>query len=125
MAGLKKDEADLRENLANLRETLAATQKELAEKEEEKKKTEAQKAAIEAYLLQIKPGCDFITANFDLRESHRATETAALNNAITLIKGTPAYMAAVSEQHQEDLGDCRDTCADHGEAHAVCKACLA
>jgi len=123
MAGLKADEASLRKNLADLHESLAATEKELGEKKEEKKKTEAQKAAIEEYLLKIKPGCDFITTNFDLRESHRATETAALNNAITLIKETPAYMASVSEQHQEDLGDCQSVCTD--EAQAVCKACLA
>merc|ERR1719152_376403 len=111
------------ENLASLRKTLAETEKELAEKVEEKKKTEEQKAAIEKYLAEIKPGCDFITTNFDLRESHRATETEALNTAKTLLMETPAYQAAVAEAHQESLGDCKSKCAD--EAHVECKACLA
>merc|ERR1719152_1143661 len=111
------------ENLASLRETLAATEKELGEKIEEKQKTEEQKAAIEKYLAEIKPGCDFITSNFDLRESHRATETEALKTAKTLLMETPAYQAAVAEQHQEDLGHCKSKCQD--EAHVVCKACLA
>merc|ERR1719152_872384 len=111
------------ENLAKLQETLAATEKELGEKKEEKRKTEEQKAAIEKYLAEIKPGCDFITTNFDLRESHRATETEALNTAKTLLMETPAYQAAVAEQHQEDLGKCRPKCAD--EANVLCQACLA
>jgi len=123
MQTLKDEEASLMKNLAELRETLAATEKELGEKIEEKKKTEAQKAAIEKYLLEIKPGCDFITENFDLRESHRATETEALETAKTLLMDTPAYKAAVAEAHQESLGECKDKCTD--EEQVVCKACLA
>merc|ERR1719183_1893032 len=79
------------------------------------------KAAIEAYLDKIKPGCDFIAANFDLRETNRATEKEAMENAIKLIKGTPAYQTAVAEAHVESLGDCDGTCKEHGESHVECK----
>merc|ERR1719487_28905 len=125
MAELKAEQASLEKALAGLREDLAETEKTLLAKKEDLKATLADKAAIEAYLLKIKPGCDFITANFDLREANRATEKAAMENAITLIKGTPAYKTAVAEAHVESLGDCADTCEKHGEAHVECKACLA
>ena len=56
--------------------------------------------AIENYLEKIKPGCDFITENFDLREENRATETTALEKAEGLIKDTPAYKDAVAAEEQ-------------------------
>jgi len=123
MATLKSEEASLQESLATLQESLAEAEKSLLEKQTDLKNTEAAKAAIEDYLLKIKPGCDFITSNFDLRESNRATETASLENAVTLIKGTPAYTSAVAEAHQESLGGCQSKCAD--EENVLCKACLA
>merc|ERR1719487_249454 len=103
MAELKSEQAKLEKSLAQLQEDLAATEKTLLSKKEDLKATEADKAAIEAYLLKIKPGCDFITTNFDLRETNRATEKAAMENAVVLIKGTPAYKTAVAEAHVESL----------------------
>jgi len=50
-----------------------------------------QEAATESYLLDIKPSCDFIAANFDKREANRVAEKESLDNAIKLLKGTPAY----------------------------------
>eukprot|EP00930_Biecheleria_cincta_P038285 TRINITY_DN2630_c0_g1_i1.p1 TRINITY_DN2630_c0_g1~~TRINITY_DN2630_c0_g1_i1.p1 ORF type:complete len:682 (-),score=226.84 TRINITY_DN2630_c0_g1_i1:79-2124(-) len=50
-----------------------------------------QKAATETYLSDIKPGCDFIASNFDKREANRVAEKESLDNALKLIKGTPAY----------------------------------
>merc|ERR1719486_1385735 len=87
---------------------------------------EEEKAAIEAYLLKIKPGCDFITTNIEERTSNREQETDALNNAIELIKGTPAYMTAVAEAHNETLSGegCLEKCASN-EEHVICKACRA
>jgi len=74
--------------------------------------------------LKIKPGCDFITENFDERETNRATETTAMEEAIDLIKDTPAYKTAEAEKHVEGFGDCKDKCVDQ-EEHVECKACMA
>jgi len=125
MEGLKAEQARLEESIATLQETLAAKEKELFDAKKQLEETEAEKAAIIEYLASIKPGCDFIEANFDLREERRASETDALNNAIKLIKGTPAYIAAVSAADVESLGDCKDICLSEGREHVKCKACLA
>jgi len=124
MADLKAEEAKLQEQLASNRKLLAQKEEELLQKKKDLKKTEADKKALEDYLLEIKPGCDFITANLDLRNTNRENEKKALENAESLIKGTPAYTNAMAEAHTESLGDCKDICAED-EAHAKCKACLA
>merc|ERR1719263_601446 len=124
MTELKTEQANLEKLLAKTQEDLAETQKELLDTEEDLKSTTADKEAIEAYLLKIKPGCDFITENFDLREKNRATETAALNKATKLIKGTPAYKTAVNEATVESYGDCKEKCVEDS-AHVECKACMA
>jgi len=124
MTDLKDEEAELEETLATLHETLAAKVEELFQKKEEHKATTTEKEAIEAYLLKIKPGCDFITENFDERESNRATETTAMERAVDLIKDTPAYKTAEAEKHVEGFGDCKDKCVDN-EDHVDCKACMA
>jgi len=124
MTDLKAEEASLEETLATLHETLAAKEEELLQKREEHKATTTEKESIEAYLLKIKPGCDFITENFDERETNRATETTAMEEAIDLIKDTPAYKTAEAEKHVEGFGDCKDKCVDQ-EEHVECKACMA
>jgi hypothetical protein len=124
MAKLKKEEADSEKTLADLQETLAEKEEELLSAKEDLKATTEDKEAIEAYLLKIKPGCDFITENFDLREKNRATEKKALEKAIKLIKGTPAYKTFVSESTVESYGDCKEPCVED-EADVKCKACMA
>jgi len=125
MTKLKKEERELQESLAKLKKTLAEKQAELLESQKSLKETIAVKEAAEAYLLKIKPGCDFITENYDKREKHRAAESKALEKATELLKGTPAYQAAESQAELESLGSCRDVCEEEGRAHAKCKACLA
>jgi len=124
MADLKDKEAKSEKTLADLQETLAEKEEELLKAQEDLKATTEDKEAIEAYLLKIKPGCDFITENFKLREKNRATEKAALKKAIKLIKGTPAYKSAESERTVESYGDCKEPCVED-EAHVKCKACMA
>merc|ERR1719331_3831615 len=124
MADLKEEEADLESSLAELQKTLAAKEEELFQKKEEHKATTADKEAIEAYLLKIKPGCDFITEHFEEREENRATETTAMENCIDLIKDTPAYKNFKAEERVEGFGDCKEPC-EEDEAHVECKACMA
>eukprot|EP00928_Gymnodinium_smaydae_P008516 TRINITY_DN130_c0_g2_i1.p1 TRINITY_DN130_c0_g2~~TRINITY_DN130_c0_g2_i1.p1 ORF type:complete len:742 (+),score=225.90 TRINITY_DN130_c0_g2_i1:64-2226(+) len=89
------------------------------------KDDEAKAVSALAGLNKIKPGCDFIMANIDKRNTNRAAEVQALNDATNLLKGTPAYQAAVAAAHQEGLGGCKEICNDQGEDHADCKACIA
>mmetsp|Transcript_109631 Transcript_109631/g.266516 ORF Transcript_109631/g.266516 Transcript_109631/m.266516 type:complete len:756 (-) Transcript_109631:54-2321(-) len=124
MQSLTDEEDTLRGNLATLGQSLAQKEEELLGKKADLRTTEEEKASIEAYLLQIKPGCDFITANITDRKANRQTEEAALRNAVTLLEGTPAYQEAVAAAHNETLGDCLSVCAGN-EDQAECKACLA
>merc|ERR1719393_175751 len=110
MTDLKKKEAADEKQLSDLQEDLAENEKKLLQAKEDLKATTEDKEAIEAYLLKIKPGCDFITKNFDLREKNRATEKAALEKAIDLIKKTPAYKTYTSEATVESYGDCKEPC---------------
>jgi len=97
MEELKKAEEELQESLVKYRKQLADAEKDLVMKREELEMTEHDKAAIEKYLKTIKPGCDFITDNYDERAKHRASELEALDKAAELLKGTPAYKAAMAE----------------------------
>jgi hypothetical protein len=124
MTQLKKEEAEAEKSLADLQEDLAETEQKLLTAEEDLKATTEDKEAIEAYLLKIKPGCDFITENFKLREKNRATESKALKKAIKLIKGTPAYTTWEDETTVESYGDCKEPCVED-EADVKCKACMA
>jgi len=124
MTALKKDEAKAEKNLANLQETLAEKEKDLLAAQKDLKDTTADKESIEAYLKKIKPGCDFITENFEQREKNRETESNALKKAIKLIKDTPAYKSAVNAATVESYGDCKKPCVENAES-AACKACRA
>merc|ERR1719160_2428917 len=101
MTDLKSQMAELEKTLVTLKETLAEKEATLAEKEEDLKKTIAGKEAIEAYLEKIKPGCDFITTNFDTREEYRKIEKEALEKAVELLKASPAYKAAITKAEHE------------------------
>jgi hypothetical protein len=124
MTTLKQEEADAQKNLAKLNDELAQKEKELLDTKEDLKRTTADRDAIKAYLAQIKPGCDFITTNFDTREANRATEKGALEKAVGLIKDTPAYKTAVAEAKVESFGKCKEPCTAD-EADVECKACMA
>jgi len=124
MTKLKKEESDSEKRLASLQETLAETEEKLLAAQEDLKATTVDKEAIEEYLLKIKPGCDFITENYKLRATNRNIEKAALEKAVKLIKGTPAYMSSVNEATVESYGKCKEPCVADVE-DVKCKACMA
>lgn len=124
MTDLKQKESADEKSLAELQTTLAKKEEELVMKHKELKATTKEKEAIETYLLKIKPGCDFITKNFDDREKNRLTETTALNKAKGLIKDTPVYKNFKAEEKIEGFGNC-DTPCKANENDVKCKACLA
>merc|ERR1719343_1094512 len=98
MADLTKKQREAEKRIADLQEDLAEKEAELLKANEDLKDTTDDRDSIEDYLAKIKPGCDFITKNFDQREKNRATEKKALEKAVKLIKGTPAYKSAVNAQ---------------------------
>merc|ERR1719482_1795215 len=110
MTKLKAEEAKAQETLARLQKELADAEKTLVEKTADKKNTVADKEAIEAYLLKIKPGCDFVTKEIEARTANRDTETEALNTATKLLKDTPVYKTAEAEAKDDSFGDCLDVC---------------
>lgn len=124
MTSLKGEEADTEKNLVTLQQTLADKQEEELNKKQELKGTKADKVAVEKYLVSIKPGCDFITENFDTREANRETEKVALEKVDGLIRATAVYKTAVAEAHVESFGDCKKPCVED-EEHVKCKACVA
>lgn len=124
MTDLKEREADAEKTLVELRESLAQKEEDLLMRKKELKKTEGEKEALEKYLAKIKPGCDFITENFDEREDNRATESAALEKAEGLIKDTPVYKEYMAKSKTESFGDCKEPCTED-EDHVECKACMA
>merc|ERR1719156_502642 len=123
MNDLKTQEAACLETIADLTEELASTEKTLEETIADLTETTKEKKAIEAYLLKIKPGCDFITENIDTRKDNRAAETSALTTAKEKLMGTPAYKSAAAAVEKEMLGKCADSCSD--KTSVECKACLA
>jgi len=98
MEELKKAEEELQKSLVKYRKELADAEKNLIMKREELGETEHDKAAIDKYLQTLKPGCDFITDNYDDRAKNRAEEMAALEKATELLKGTSAYKDAMAQK---------------------------
>lgn len=125
MADLADEQKTLEETIATLEGNIAKAEVDKANAEQDLKKTTAALDKVVAYLAQIKPGCDFIDENLDLRKKSRAAEKTALEGAIKLLKGTPAFKAAVTAAEQEALGECKDICNKAGREHAECEACLA
>lgn len=124
MGGLKTAEGNAITQLGSLKESLAEKHEELIQKDKDLMATTKEVESLEAYLMKIKPGCDFIAANYATRSSNRVTETNALNQAVTLIEESPAYVEAMGVKHNESLGDCLSICGP-SEDHVDCKACLA
>merc|ERR1740116_774108 len=119
-----KAQHDYEDSMTKLNVDLAEAEEELLGKKAEHKATVAEEEAIEAYLLKIKPGCDFITENIDTRKANRKDEEEALKGAVKLLKDSPAYQTWVAEDHNETLGDCLKICAPD-EKDVKCKACRA
>merc|ERR1719410_2469241 len=101
MTDLIKSQLTLEDTLANVKEELALKEKDLKLKQKEHKATSKEKAALEKYLVDIKPGCDFITENIDTRKANRKDEEEALKGAVKLLKDSPAYQTWVAEDHNE------------------------
>mmetsp|Transcript_97764 Transcript_97764/g.258195 ORF Transcript_97764/g.258195 Transcript_97764/m.258195 type:complete len:768 (+) Transcript_97764:90-2393(+) len=123
MTGLKAEQATLQETLAAKQVELTTAEEELLVKKKDLKTMLDLEAEIKAYLLSIKPGCDFMDQNLALREQSRLEEANALTGARDLLMETPAYQEAVAAAHNETLGDCKDICAIN-EAHVDCLACV-
>merc|ERR1719191_1425098 len=63
-------------------------------------------------------------ANHETRKQNRDAEITALNEASTLLMETPAYQAAEAKAARAAQGECGTICAEKGDDHAECQACL-
>jgi len=124
MADLKAQQAEKEKSLAELQASLANKEQDLLDTEEELKATEGSRDSVEAYLEKIKPGCDFITENFELRTKNRQSEKTALENAMATVKDSPAFTDAENAATVESYGKCKDPCVEDA-THVNCKACMA
>ena len=124
MSALTTGEKELLESIAKLKGELSQAQEDLMLAEKDLHASEEVKAKSEDYLAKIERQCTWIQDNLVKRQTARADETTALESAVTVIKGTPAYTTAVQAQKEEDFGDCKETCVK-AEAHVDCQACLA
>eukprot|EP00441_Pelagodinium_beii_P015576 CAMPEP_0197664490 /NCGR_PEP_ID=MMETSP1338-20131121/58668_1 /TAXON_ID=43686 ORGANISM="Pelagodinium beii, Strain RCC1491" /NCGR_SAMPLE_ID=MMETSP1338 /ASSEMBLY_ACC=CAM_ASM_000754 /LENGTH=704 /DNA_ID=CAMNT_0043243145 /DNA_START=59 /DNA_END=2173 /DNA_ORIENTATION=- len=91
MKALTDNEATLKQSITDLTKLIADTRLSMDQKKDERTDAREEKASIIKYLEDIKPGCDFIEANYEQRKTNRIAESESLTKAITLIKGTPAY----------------------------------
>jgi len=124
MQALTGAETTLLENIDTYKLDLATQEKQLEETIEDLTTTKDEHAAIVKYLAEIEPGCEFIKANYETRKQNREAEISALNEASELLKGTPAYQQAEAKAARAAQGDCGPTCAELGDDHAKCQACL-
>merc|ERR1719482_1563953 len=113
MQALTSAESSLTEAIGQYKLDLANTEKQHEQAHEDKATTTKDHKAIVEYLASIEPGCTFIQTNLETRQQNREAETTALNEAITLLEGTPAFQAAEAAAEQEALGKC-------GEAGGPC-----
>jgi len=129
MTALTTAEAELQESIGSYQLDLANTEKQREQAHEDLATTTKDHKAIVEYLASIEPGCTFIQTNIESRKQNREAETTALNEAITLLEGTPAFKAAEAAAEREALGKCAEDgqpCAPDGpgRGHAECEACL-
>jgi len=94
MAKLTNEQKDQEKNVVQIKNAMAKAEQAMIDKKGDLKQSSKDKKATEAYLKDIKPRCDFIFENFELRTKNRKIETSALQKAKTLLKGSPAYQAA-------------------------------
>jgi len=123
MSKLTTEQKDQEKSVVQLKNAMAKAEQAMIDKKGDLKQSNKDKKATEAYLKDIKPGCDFIFDNFVLRTKNRKIETSALQKAKKLLKGSPAYQNAKAEAEAESLGACKSKCSAPG--HVKCKACLA
>jgi len=124
MQALTAAETTLLENIDTYKLDLANQEKQLEETKEDLNTTVAEHAAIVKYLAEIEPGCEFIKANYETRKQNREAEISALKEASSLLMGTPAYQAAEAKAARDAQGECGPICAELGDDHAKCQACL-
>jgi len=123
MTELKTQEKGLQETIINLEEEIAEKENDIETAHVDREATELELKETERYIEKIKPGCDFITENIDMRKDSRKAETEALNGAMDALKGTPSYKEAAAEAEAQELGECAEKCVGKKD-QAECKACL-
>lgn len=80
MAALEREEAALEGELSHTMQVLDSTQA-------LQRDTDASQGATQAYLVQLKPNCDWVEHTYESRKTARATEVTGLQNAKAILSG--------------------------------------
>merc|ERR1719214_75376 len=75
MTDLKDQEKSLQETIVDLEEEIAEKENDIEVNHVAREKTELELKETERYIEKIKPGCDFITENIEMRKDSRKAET--------------------------------------------------
>merc|ERR1719453_1242536 len=124
LKALTEAETTLKTALDQYKSDHASSAKRLEQAHEDKKTTEAERKSVREYMASIKPGCDYIQAHKDDRDSARADEKTALLGAIDTLKASPAYTNYAAKVESDDLGKCSEICDGQKDTNtAECQAC--
>merc|ERR1719235_2942547 len=124
MTTAKEAEKGMMEAIDGFKLDLADTEKSLQEANAVLATTTDEHTATVNYLDDIEPGCTFIQQNYEGRKQAREAETAALENAVTMLKATPIFQRFLAEAEKEAMGKCAPLCEGEKEPEAECQACL-
>eukprot|EP00933_Yihiella_yeosuensis_P080086 TRINITY_DN93494_c0_g1_i1.p1 TRINITY_DN93494_c0_g1~~TRINITY_DN93494_c0_g1_i1.p1 ORF type:complete len:695 (-),score=203.72 TRINITY_DN93494_c0_g1_i1:203-2287(-) len=97
MKSLVEEQDSLNLQLSETQKAIADAELELENKKEQLLSATGEKTSLEDYREKAKPGCDYITANFEKREASRVKESKALASATETIKASPAYKQYTGE----------------------------
>lgn len=124
---LKEEKKTLTTELENEVADLAKNNSELLQTQDSLVSEKRGKKATEDGWNAIKTNCIWIEDNYWTRKAHREGETAAMDSAITLLKGSAAFKNAeenVQLKTYEDAG-CLDKCEAIGDRTQVaCLSCM-
>merc|ERR1719335_471461 len=90
--------AAMKAKIASMEVDIADTTSLVADKQETYDDKKAQHDAVDAYLLSIKPECDWMDENFDLRKTAREDEIQGLDDAKAKLAGAGPELLSTSKR---------------------------
>merc|ERR1719313_155347 len=90
--------AAMKAKIASMEVDIADTTSLVADKQETWDDKKAQHDAVDSYLLSIKPECDWMDENFDLRKEARESEIEGLDDAKAKLAGAGPELLSTSKR---------------------------
>merc|ERR1719498_703299 len=90
--------AAMKAKIASMEEDIAQTTSLIADKQETYDDKKRQHEGVDAYLLSIKPECDWMDENFELRKEARESEIEGLDDAKAKLAGAGPELIATAKR---------------------------